>query len=250
MSRRTRRLTGPTGEVAERLVDATSEVTERLGEQVREVIAEVNPRLRGWLHAAVAPLTLAAGIVLVVLSPTAQTRIGSAIFATSAVVLFTVSAIYHRGGWSPRVWLFLRRFDHANIFLLIAGSYTPFTLILLRGSDRIVLLTLVWSGAIAGVAFRVLWNDAPRWLYTPIYLALGWAAVFYLGDFAQTAQSAVIVLMAAGGLLYTLGGVVYFLQRPNPSPRWFGFHEVFHTLTIAAFAAHYAGVSIATYSLR
>jgi hemolysin III len=234
----------------ERLVTATAGMTERLGEQVRETFVEVKPRLRGWMHAASAPLTLAAGIVLVVLSPTAPTRIGSAIFASSAVVLFTVSAIYHRGSWSPRVWLFLRRFDHANIFLLIAGSYTPFTLLLLEGSERVVLLSVVWTGAVLGVLFRVFWNDAPRWLYTPIYMALGWAAVFYFGDFVQSANTAVIVLMALGGGLYTIGGVVYGFQRPDPFPRWFGFHEVFHTLTIAAFASHYVGVSIATYSLR
>jgi hemolysin III len=234
----------------ERLVTATAGVSERIGEQVRETLDEVKPKLRGWMHAASAPLTLAAGIVLVVLSPNATTRIGSAVFATSALVLFTVSGIYHRGTWSPRAWLFLRRFDHANIFLLIAGSYTPFTLLLLHGADRIVLLSVVWTGAVLGVLFRVFWNDAPRWLYTPIYIALGWAAVFYFGDFVQHANTAVIVLMVVGGALYTLGGVVYGFKRPNPFPGWFGFHEVFHTLTIAAFAAHYVGVSIATYSLR
>ena len=234
----------------ERLVHATAGMTERLGEHVRETLDEVKPKLRGWLHAASAPLTLAAGVVLVVLSPTASTRIGSAVFATSALVLFTVSGIYHRGTWSPRVWRFLRRFDHANIFLLIAGSYTPFTLLLLHGAERVVLLSVVWTGAVLGVLFRVFWNDAPRWLYTPIYIALGWAAVFYFGDFVDNASTAVIVLMAVGGVLYTLGGVVYGFKRPDPFPRWFGFHEVFHTLTIAAFVTHYVGVSIATYSLR
>ena len=108
----------------------------------------------------------------------------------------------------------------------------------------------VWTGAVLGVLFRIFWNDAPRWLYTPIYVALGWAAVFYFGDFVDTASTAVLVLMAVGGGLYTLGGVVYGIKRPDPFPRWFGFHEVFHTLTIAAFVTHYVGVSIATYSLR
>ncbi|MGA8208731.1 MAG: hemolysin III family protein [Nocardioidaceae bacterium] len=234
----------------DRLVSATAGVTERIGDQVRETIDEVKPHLRGWLHAASAPLTLAAGIVLVVLSPTATTRVGSAVFATSALVLFTVSGIYHRGTWSPKAFKFLRRFDHANIFLLIAGSYTPFTLLLLEGTDRVVLLGTVWAGAVLGVLFRVFWNDAPRWLYTPIYIALGWAAVFYFGQFVASASTAVWVLMAVGGALYTLGGIVYGFKRPDPSPRWFGFHEVFHTLTIAAFASHYVGVSIATYSLR
>ncbi len=229
---------------------AVGQASERLGIQVRGKLDEVKPRLRGWLHLGIAPVTLVAGVVLVALSPNASTRVGSAVFATSALVLFTVSAIYHRGTWSPRVWRFLRRFDHANIFLLIAGSYTPFTLLLLHGSDRVVLLSVVWSGAILGVLFRVFWNDAPRWLHTPIYIALGWAAVFYFGDFMHSSETAVLVLMCVGGGLYTLGGLVYGLRRPDPFPRWFGFHEVFHTLTVAAFISHYVGVSIATYSLR
>ena len=168
-----------------------------------------------------------------------------------------MSAIYHRGTWSPRTWAFLRRFDHSNIFLLIAGSYTPFALMFLSGSARTLLLSIVWTGAILGVVFRVFWTDAPRWLYVPIYIALGWAAVFFLPQFADGARAfdpaiaiAVLVLVAAGGILYTLGGVVYGLKRPNPFPRWFGFHEVFHTFTILAFATHYVGVSLATYSLR
>jgi hemolysin III len=175
----------------------------------------------------------------------------------SALILFTVSAIYHRGTWSPRTWTLLRRFDHSNIFILIAGSYTPFTLIFLDGTDRVVLLATVWSGAVLGVLFRVFWTDAPRWLHTPIYIALGWAAVFFLPQFADGVSRiglgtgvAALVLVGVGGVLYTLGGVVYGFQRPNPWPSWFGFHEVFHTFTILAFVTHYVGVSLATYSLR
>src|SRR6476469_3156075 len=159
-----------------------------LAHQVAEQVAEVKPHLRGWLHLATAPLTLAAGIVLIALSPTATTRWGSAVYVASAVLLFSTSAVYHRGHWSPRVGGVLRRFDHANIFLLIAGSYTPFTLMLLTGTDRIVMLTLVWSGALLGVAFRVLWIGAPRWLHTPVYMALGCAAVFFLPQFVRGAE--------------------------------------------------------------
>jgi hemolysin III len=140
--------------------------------------------------------------------------------------------------------------DHASIFLLIAGSYTPFSLLLLTGSDRVILLAVAWGGAALGIMFRLFVPGAPRWVYTPIYIALGWAAVFFAGDFAQYHVTAVVVLLALGGLFYTVGGVVYGLRRPNPVPQWFGFHEVFHTFTVIAFAAHYAGVSIATYSLR
>ena len=226
-------------------------------DRAQDKLAEVKPKLRGWLHLGTAPLTLAAGIVLIVLSPTPTTRIGSAMFTATALILFTVSAIYHRGTWSPRTWNFLRRFDHSNIFLLIAGSYTPFALMFLEGSARALLLSIVWTGAILGVVFRVFWTDAPRWLYVPIYIALGWAAVFFIPQFADGADRfdpaiaiAVLVLVAAGGILYTIGGVVYGLKRPNPFPRWFGFHEVFHSFTVLAFATHYVGVSLATYSLR
>jgi hemolysin III len=231
------------------LQDAVSDVTEKLD--------ELKPKLRGWLHLVTAPLTLAAGIVLFALSPDTTTRIGSTVFTASALVLFTVSAIYHTGRWSPRTWALLRRFDHANIFLLIAGSYTPFSLLLLNGTAEVALLSTVWSGAVLGVLFRVFWTDAPRWLYVPIYIALGWAAIFFIPSFFHGATAlgvgigtAVFVLILAGGALYNYGGLVYGLKRPNPSPRWFGFHEVFHSFTILAFASHYVGVSLATYSLR
>src|SRR3954447_15314617 len=231
--------------VSERAAHASHEAAEA----VREKMNLVKPRLRGWLHAAISPLAVAAGVVLIALSPTLATRVGSALFAGSAILLFTVSGIYHRGNWSRRTWEVLRRFDHANIFLLIAGSYTPFTLILLHGTARVGLLVLVWGGALLGVGFRVLWIDAPRWLYVPIYVALGWAAIFYADDFSA-AGTAVITLIAVGGGLYTLGGLVYGLKRPDPFPKWFGFHEIFHTLTIAAFVCHYVAASIATYRLR
>ena len=223
---------------------------ESLNEHITEILDEIKPHLRGWLHAVSAPLTLAAGVVLIALSPTTTTRIGSAIFMLTAVMMFTVSGVYHRGTWGPRAWKFLQRFDHANIFLLIAGSYTPFALIMLEGTDRVVLLTLAWGGATLGLLFRLFWSGAPRWLYVPIYIALGWAAVFYTPQFAGFGHTAVLVLIVVGGVLYTIGGVVYGFKRPDPYPTWFGFHEVFHTLTVFAFASHYIAVSLATYSLR
>ncbi|WP_246456399.1 PAQR family membrane homeostasis protein TrhA [Nocardioides mesophilus] len=227
-----------------------SAAAHRVTEQVAEVVAEVRPRMRGWLHAAAAPLALIGGILLVALSPPGSVRIGSAIFTGCALLLFSVSATMHRGGWSPRTNLVLTRIDHASIFLLIAGSYTPFSLMLLEGTDRVVLLCIAWGGAAIGIAFRLFVPDAPRWVYTPVYIALGWASVFFAGDFARYPGTAVVVLLALGGFLYTLGAVVYGFRRPNPVPQWFGFHEVFHFLTVVAFAAHYAGVSIAAYSLR
>lgn len=225
-----------------------SAVTAEVGERVGEALEEIKPRLRGWLHAATLPLTVAAGIVLIALSPNASVRWASAVYATCAVLLFGVSALYHTGTWSAAAHARLKRFDHANIFLLIAGSYTPYAVLLLDRSDATTLLALVWAGALAGVLFRVFWLGAPRWLYLPIYLALGWAAVFWTPQFAASAATSVLVLLVVGGVLYSIGGIVYGLRKPDPVPAWFGFHEVFHSFTIAAFVAHYIGISIAAYS--
>jgi hemolysin III len=213
-------------------------------------IQAAKPRLRGWLHAGTFPLSVAFGVVMVVLAPGDRARTAVAVFALSAALLFGVSALYHRGRWSPRVTDILHRFDHANIFLIIAGSYTPFTVLLLPRGPAQTLLWIVWSGAIAGVAFRVLWVGAPRWLYVPVYVALGWVAVGYLPQFLHGGGPAVLTLVILGGVFYTLGGLVYGLRRPNPSPRWFGFHEVFHALTVIAFVLHCVGVgvSLADYS--
>lgn len=216
-------------------------------EAVQDSLERAKPRLRGWLHAGTFPLAALAGLVLIVLSPTLQARIGAAVFTATGMLLFGVSAVYHRGVWSARVTRVLRRLDHSNIFLLIAGTYTPFGLLLLDPKDAWLLLLIVWGGAVAGVCFRMLWVGAPRWLYTPVYVALGWTAVFWVDDFARAGGVAVLVLVVLGGALYSCGGLVYALKRPDPSPRWFGFHEIFHSLTVAAFVAHYVGVLLATY---
>lgn len=210
-------------------------------------VAAVKPRLRGWIHAGSFPLVLAAGIVLVILAPGGKARIGAVIFAMTAAMLFGTSAVYHRGTWSTSVLGLLKRIDHSNIFLIIAGTYTPFALLLLPPDQGRSLLLISWIGAIGGVLFRVFWVGAPRWLYTPIYVALGWVSVFYIKPLHEAGGAAVVSLIAVGGLLYTLGAVVYGTRRPNPSPRWFGFHEIFHVLTVAAFVVHYIAVSMAVY---
>lgn len=230
--------------LTDQLVDRAHQVTEK----AHELYEEVRPHLRGWSHAFTVPLALMAGVVLVTRSPGGVVRLGSAVFALSALLLFTVSATMHRGGWSRRTDLLLCRLDHASIFVLIAGSYTPFALVLLEGTERVVLLSVAWGGALLGIAFRVVWGNAPRWLRTPVYLALGWVSVFFMGDFLATGGATVVALICAGGLLYTCGGIVYWLRRPNPIPAWFGFHEVFHGLTVLAFVLHYAGISVATYA--
>jgi hemolysin III len=216
-------------------------------EAAAAALAYVKPRLRGWLHAATSPAVLACAVVLIVLAPTGLATAAAAAFGVTSVVLFTTSAVYHRGRWSARADRWLKRIDHANIFLLIAGSYTPFAVLALDDEARVAVLASVWAAAIAGAVFRMVWVDAPRWLYVAFYLGLGWAAGIVAPQLLHGAGAAAFILVGIGGACYTLGGVVYGLQRPDPSPRWFGFHEVFHSLTLAAFVVHYVGISLVAY---
>lgn len=218
---------------------------EEFQEDAARVLRNVKPKLRGWLHTGMFPLAMIAGLMLVVITPTLHARIGGAVFTLTAGLLFGISAVYHRGAWSPGYEGFLKRFDHANIFLIIAGTYTPFALTLLPRDEGTQLLTVVWAGAVAGVLFRVFWVGAPRWLYVPIYVALGWVAVFYFEPLYRHGGLLIVLLIALGGVLYTAGALVYGLKKPDPSPRWFGFHEIFHALTLLAFSCHYAAAVLA-----
>jgi len=197
------------------------------------------PRLRGVIHLVMSPLALVAGLTLVTLAATFRGRIAGALYTLTAVLLFTCSALYHRGKWSPEVKAVWRRIDHANIPILIAGTYTPFALFLLTKTSSIVMLCVVWGGAIAAAVFRVLWMNAPRWLYVPVYIALGWVAVIYMPTFWQRGGVLVCVLIILGGVLYSVGGIFYALKKPNISIKWFGFHELFHALTAAAFIVQF-----------
>lgn len=218
--------------------------------RIRDVITatteatSVKPRWRGWLHLGMLPAALFGGLFLTAVSRAGPVRTASLTFTISAVLLFGISAIYHRGAWGPRMDGLLRRLDHSNIYLIIAGTYTPFAVTLLPWSQARTLLILVWSGAVGGCIFRVAWTGAPRWLYTGLYIALGWVAVFYVVPFWRAGGPVIGVLLAVGGLMYTAGGLIYGTKRPNPSPRWFGFHEVFHAFTLAGFASHFAAVSL------
>ncbi|WP_236544048.1 PAQR family membrane homeostasis protein TrhA [Spiractinospora alimapuensis] len=207
------------------------------------------PKLRGWSHLGMAPLALAAGIVLVSLSPTVEARVASAIYAVTATLLFTTSAVYHVGRWRPVTFATLRRMDHCNIYLIIAGTYTPFVVLVLDGQLRTVLLWLIWGAALAGVGFKAGWVNAPRWLSTSLYLALGWVAILFFPQLINGTHTATWILLLVGGGLYSLGGVIYATRWPNIAPRWFGFHEVFHALTIAAYVCQYIAVSFVTYSV-
>lgn len=200
-------------------------------------VDERRPMWRGWLHAGTLPFAIACGIVLIAVANGAAAKISAAIFMTASILLFGNSALYHRFNWSRRTKLILKRIDHSNILLLIAGTYTPIAVTCLTRPKATLLLTIVWSGAILGIVFRVLWIDAPRWLYVVIYLALGYAVLMYIVDLVRVAPVPLILILV-GGLAYTLGAIVYALKRPNPVPNVFGFHEIFHALTVIAFACH------------
>ncbi len=212
--------------------------------QIVPHITDIKPKLRGWIHAGTFPVAIALGVVLIVFARGAAAITGAAVFMATSLLLFSVSALYHRVGWTPNVKAVFRRIDHANIFLLIAGTYTPLSLMLLPRDKAIVLLALVWTGAIAGVFFRIFWLSAPRALYVVLYLLLGWSAMIYVTDLFR-ASWITMTLVLIGGVLYSLGAAVYGFKKPNPSPTWFGFHEIFHSLTVAAFLCQWTGVFIA-----
>ena len=211
---------------------------------VEEVADAVRPRLRGWLHLGTFPLAVLAGAVLVAMAPDGPPRTACAVYALTSALLFGVSAAYHRGSWTPRTLRMLKRLDHSSIYLLVAGTYTPFAALALPEPQRSVLLWVVWLGAAGGVAFRVLRPDAPRWLYVPLCALLGWVAVFFMPALIAGAGMLAIGLIVMGGLLYTAGGVVYGLQRPDTWPGTWGHHEWFHAATVAAWAVHYAAVVV------
>ena len=231
---------------SEHLVDRALDGAERrLGRAAEHVPQAVRPKLRGWLHLGAVPLAVVLGTIAVFLAPAGAVRWSVVVYLVTTVLLFGVSATYHRRVWGPTWTGVLKRLDHSNIYLFIAGSYTPFAAALLPGPTGRRLLTVVWVVAALGVVFRVAWVGAPRWLYVGTYLALGWVAVAYLPDLWDAGGPLIVLLIAAGGLFYSLGAVVYAMKRPNPSPTWFGFHELFHAFTIAAYLTQYVAVLLA-----
>lgn len=199
---------------------------------------DLRPTWRGWIHAGTFPVAIVAGIVLIVVAEGAAAKWAAAVFMATSLLLFGNSALYHRFDWGPTTKAVLKRIDHANILLLIAGTYSPIAVLALPPGKGTLLLVLVWSGALAGILFRVFWIHAPRWLYVALYLLLGWAAVMYLVDL-MNANLAMMILVIVGGLLYTGGAIVYAMKKPNPWPGHFGFHEIFHVCTVLAFLCHW-----------
>jgi hemolysin III len=214
-------------------------------------VAELKPRLRGWLHAYAAAISIASGAALIAVAAAlrgASAGATTGIYAATVTLLFGTSALYHRVNWSPSAHRLMKRLDHSMIFVFIAGTYTPIAVLTLPRTAAVAVLIAVWTGALFGVALQTLWPAAPRWLSAPCYIALGWVAAFVFPDLLHNAGVAVFVLIAAGGVIYTIGGVVYALKRPNPYPGVFGFHEVFHLCTLVAALCHYVAIWLAVFS--
>ncbi|HXV05365.1 MAG TPA: hemolysin III family protein [Solirubrobacterales bacterium] len=209
-----------------------------------EAIAAVKPRLRGVSHQWAFVVSLFLGAALIVAAKTPRAELAVTVYAASLSALFGTSALYHRVNWTrPDVRLWMRRLDHSMIFFLIAGTYTPFALLALHGPLAAAVLVVVWIGAIAGAIVETIWIDHPKWVAALIYMSLGWVAVVAFPELWSAIGVAGTLLVAAGGLLYTAGAVVYATQRPDPNPRVFGYHEVFHAFVILAAAAHFAAVA-------
>lgn len=205
------------------------------------------PKLRGWFHLGATPIVIIASLVLFILSKSSL-KFAVAIYSLTAILLFSVSAVYHRVPWSAAKKKIWRRFDHANINLLIAGSYTPFAVTLLDGRDRTILLSVVWIGAAAGVAMRIFWLGAPRWLYVANYLLLGWVAIAYMPQLYRAGGLWILLPIIIGGLFYSVGAIFYALKRPGRDAKYFGFHELFHIFVLAAWVSQYVAISVAIYS--
>ncbi len=202
------------------------------------------PSLRGVLHQWAAVYALGAGATLVALAPSAHARVAAAIYSASLLLLLTISAVYHRFQWTPSVRTWLRRADHASIFLLIGGSYTPIAMLALGGDTGRHLTVAIWCGVVLGVLVSMLWPGAPKWVTAAIAVAVGWTLAPYFSAVGQALSTIELWLIALGGAAYTVGALVYATKRPNPWPRTFGYHEIFHALTLVGAGLHFAALAL------
>lgn len=202
----------------------------------------VRPRFRGSTHKYAFFASLVTGLVLVLVAPNDKAGLAGAIYAVSVSALFGTSALYHQITWKPAARRWMRRLDHSMIFVLIAGTYTPFALLILHGTLARVVLVVIWGGALGGIVFKLVWIDAPKWLISGVYVALGSVGVITIPQVLSRAGAGAVTLIVTGGVLYTVGAVVYAMKRPDPSPKVFGYHEIFHLLVIVAAATHYAAI--------
>jgi hemolysin III len=213
-------------------------------QQVERAVDAVKPRLRGVSHMYGALVSIPLGLALVIAAPSGRARLAALIYAFAVTGLLSTSATYHRIDWRrPRARAWMRRLDHSMIFVLIAGTYTPFSLLVLHGTLATAVLIVVWAGALGGIVLNLVWISAPKWVTASVYVALGWVAVIAMPQLAERLGAGGVALLMGGGLLYTAGAVIYATQRPNPRPAVFGYHEIFHALVLAAAAAHFAVVA-------
>ena len=210
-----------------------------------QAVAALKPRLRGVSHQYAFFVSVVCGALLVALADPGRATLAAAIYATAVSGLLGTSALYHRVTWKPQARRWMRRLDHSMIFVLIAATYTPIALIALHGTLGTVVLWVVWGGALAGMIFKLVWIDAPKWLIAGVYVALGWVAAAAIGQLPTAIGWLGVAGVAAGGLLYMVGATIYARQRPNPWPSVFGYHEIFHALVIAAASLHYAVIAFA-----
>jgi hemolysin III len=206
--------------------------------------AELRPRLRGIFHQYAFFVSIGFGALLISGASGASERASAIVFAAALAAMFGVSALYHRRTWQPRARRWMRRLDHTAIYLLIAGTYTPFVLLALSGTWRWTLLPIVWGGALVALVFKLVWIDAPKWLDAAIGIALGWVGIVALPQLWAHSGPVGVALLGLGGVLYTVGAVVYAARRPDPAPAVFGYHELFHLFVIAAAACQYAAVAL------
>jgi hemolysin III len=206
---------------------------------------QVKPRLRGVSHEYAFFVSIGCGVALILAASDGRARVAATIYACAVSALLGTSALYHRVTWRPSARRWMRRLDHSMIFVLIAGTYTPVALLALHGSLARTILIVLWAGALGGVVFKLLWIDAPKWLFAAVYLALGFVTAAIVGELPAAIGWLGLAGLVTGGLLYTLGAIVYATQRPDPSPKVFGYHEVFHALVLAAASLHYAVIAFA-----
>ncbi len=215
----------------------------RVQKRVVDAAANIKPKLRGVSHEYAFFLALGACIFLIATAPSTKAQLAAVIYSIGLCGLLGVSALYHRITWAPEARKRMRRLDHSMIFVLIAGTYTPFALLVFQGTLATVMILVIWGAALLGIVLKLTWIEAPKWLTAVIYIAMGWVMVFAMPQFAQDVGTTALVLLLVGGVLYTFGGLIYALKWPNPFPRVFGYHEVFHALVIIAAAIHFVTIA-------
>lgn len=234
-----------TGERVEAVKEATGERVEAVRQAASELQEKVKPKLRGWIHEGAFPVSLVAGAILVIAATNERETLALTIYAFSLSALLGTSALYHRVNWKrPSTRLWMRRLDHSMIFLLIAGTLTPFAVLVLDGTLATAILIAVWAGAAAGIVVELIWTESPKWVHVAVYVSVGWIGAIAFPSIISRAGIIAGVLVALGGLLYTAGAIVYARQRPDPSPTVFGYHEIFHVLVVAAAAAHFTAIAL------